>query len=177
MSEEWQNIDGYDDYQVSNWGRVKSLKYGKERLLNTPKTWDGYLQVGLYKDGKSKIFKVHRLVANKFIPNPSNLPCINHKDECKTNNHVENLEWCDTNYNDNHGTRNERIADKMTNGKLSKIVCQYTLDGEFIAEYPSTMEVERRLGYSNGNISNCCLGRLKTAYGYIWSYNKEPQSN
>lgn len=167
--EEWRNIEGYDDYQVSNYGRIKSLLYGKERILKPVKN-GGYLRVGLTKNGERKWFRIHRIVAQTFLSNPYNLPQVNHKDENPSNNHVENLEWVSAKYNINYGTRNERVSKTMTNGKLSKTVYQYTLNGEFIAEYSSTMEVERQLGFANTHIGKCCIGQRKSAYGYKWTY-------
>lgn len=171
----WKNIKGYEGlYQISDEGEVRSLNYnktGKAQLLKPADSGKGYLFVGLCKNGKRKKFKVHRLVAMAFIPNPSNLPYINHKDENKENNCVSNLEWCDRKYNNNYGTRNQRIAEKTTNGKLSKPVRQYDLKGNFIQEFPSTHEVERKFGYNNGNISATCNGNQKTAYGYRWKWS------
>lgn len=181
MNEVWKDINGYEGlYKISSLGRVKSLNYkrtGKERILKLDIDGKGYIQVVLCKNGRGKMHRVHRLVAQAFIPNPDNLPCINHRDECKTNNIVDNLEFCSYKYNLTYGSRIKRVSEKQINGKASKKVFQYTLNGEFVAEYPSTMEVQRQLGYSQGNISLCCNGKLKTAYGYIWSYIKEPQSN
>lgn len=109
----WRDIKDYEGlYQVSNLGRVKSLKYGKEKILKGYKYRGGYLRVDLYKERKVKHFPIHRLVASAFINNPNNLPQVNHKDEDKTNNCAENLEYCDSSYNTNFGTRNERIAEK-----------------------------------------------------------------
>ena len=172
MNEVWKDIDGYEGlYQISSLGRVKSTQYHHgtyERILKPKKNKTGYLSVQLCKNGKIKYYYMHRLVAMAFLDNPYNYKEINHKNEVKTDNRVENLEWCDRKYNMNYGTIIE---------KTSKKVFQYTLDGEFIAEYPSTMEVHRQLGFAHTHISDCCNGRLKTAYGYIWSYIKEPQSN
>lgn len=166
MEEIFKDIEGFEGlYQVSNYGRVKSLLHGKERILQPAKDKGGYLFVRLYKNGQSKIYKVHRIVTQAFIPNPDNLPCVNHKDEKPSNNHVENLEWCDYCYNLTYGSRIKRVLDK-----ISKPTYQYTLDGELIAEYPSTAEVQRQLGYNQGSISKCCNGKLKTAYGYVWTY-------
>lgn len=178
MSEVWKDIDEYKGlYQVSNWGRIKSveriLKDGrswKEKILKTSKNNRGYLTVGLWKNGKCKSYLVHRLVAEAFLNNPDNLPIINHKDQNPSNNNVDNLEWCNQKYNVNYGTAIQRKAEKQINGKLSKTVYQYTLDGELIAEYPSTNEVERQLGYKQPSISYCCNGQRKTAYGYKWTY-------
>lgn len=168
--EQWRDIEGYEGlYQVSDWGRVKSLNYlhtGVERLLVGIKNKDGYLRVCLWKDGKRKWCKVHRLVTQAFIPNPYGLPQVNHKDENPANNVVSNLEWCDCKYNINYGTHNERIAKA-----LSKPVYQYTKDGSLVRSYPSVREAERRTGYRNSTISECCNGKQKSAYGYLWSYN------
>ena len=125
MTEQWRPIEGYEGlYEVSNLGRVKSLKCGRERILKPQMKKKGYLQVGLRKEGKYKMFKVHRLVAQAFIPNPEGLPQINHKDENPSNNRVENLEWCDSKYNNNYGTHNERIVQTMiSNGNADPEMC------------------------------------------------------
>lgn len=187
-NEQWKTISGYEDlYQVSNYGRIKSLNYRntkEERILKLNTTKDGYQLVGLYKDKKLKWLQVHRLVAMAFIPNPNNLPQINHIDECKTNNHVDNLEWCTAKYNINYGTRNERHSKAMSGdnhpkpmlGKFgkehpnSKQVIQLTLDNEVVRTWDSIREIERTLGYNNRNICSCCKGKLKTAYKYKWCY-------
>ena len=193
MTEEWRTAI-YDDivyeglYQVSNWGRIKNLNYrntGRAELMNPYERKDGYLQVGLWKNGKEKKCLVHRLVATDFLDNPDNLPEVNHKDEDKTNNFVflnedgsvdkekSNLEWKNHRDNCNHGTRNERIAKAnkivKTNGKQSKKVLQFTLDDEFVREWPSTAECGRN-GFNSGYISSCCRGERKSAYGFKWCY-------
>lgn len=167
--EYWKPVVGYEElYQVSNFGRVKSLprngtvKYA--RILKPGTDKDGYFKVYLYKNNKLKTFTVHRLVAEAFLPNPDNLPCVNHKDECKTNNNVNNLEWCTHEYNINFGTRNEKVSKK-----LSKTVLQYTLDGEFVREWKSTMECERN-GYNHSAVAACCRGELKKYKDFIWKY-------
>ena len=168
MKESWKDKKDYEGiYQVSNCGRVKSIKFGKERILKLTKDKDGYLIVNLYKNNKSKTFKVHRLVAEAFLPNPDNLPLINHKDEDKSNNIVSNLEWCDVKYNTNYGTRNKRIGKSNTNGKRSKPVLQYTLDGKFVREWESYRECKRN-GFNH--VSECCRGKRKSCGGYIWRY-------
>lgn len=162
----------YRDYMVSNKGRVFNEK--RNRMLKPTKNKDGYCYVMLNssKNGSVKKWLLHRLVAELFIPNPDNLPQINHKDEDKSNNCVENLEWCTAEYNCNYGTRNERAGNRKRNGKLSKPVLQYTLDGEFIKEWPSAIEITRQLGFNQGGISRCCLGQVKQVYGYKWVYKK-----
>ena len=183
MEEIWKDIKGYEGvYQVSNLGNVKSVerfvkhscggnKVVKEKILKTGKR-AGYYSVLLSKEGVHKNFCVHRLVAEAFLDNPNNLPCVNHKDENKTNNYVDNLEWCTSEYNQSYGTKGKRVSIKMTNGKLSKPILQYDLDGNFIKEWISGMEIQRQLGFSRGNISNCCLGRYKQSNGYKWKYKE-----
>ena len=170
-NEVWRDIEGYEGmYEVSNLGRVKSLKYGKEKILKPERNKYGYLRVCLFKNRDRNWCLIHRLVALTFILNPQNLPMVNHKDENPSNNNVTNLEWCDSKYNNNYGTRNQRIADKHTNGKDSKPVLQYTLDGEFVKEWKSTRDVQRNLGYFQTYISACCLGKHKSAYKFVWKY-------
>lgn len=177
----WKDIRDYENlYKGSNWGRVKSLdrwvksKSGsvrlcKGRILKPSTNKDGYLYVNLWKNGKGKKFLVHRLVVEAFIPNPNNLPQVNHRDENPQNNNVENLEFCSAKYNTNFGNRNKKIAEKMTNGKLSKKVLQYTLDGQFVREWESTRECGRN-GYNQGNVAACCRGELKKYKDSIWRY-------
>ena len=174
MKEIFKDIEGYENlYQISNQGTVKSLGNGKsrkERILKPAKDKKGYLRVGLCKQGKRKMYLVHRLVTSAFIENPNNLPQVNHKDEDKTNNNVENLEWCDAKYNNNYGTRNERSAESNTNNPKQVKQCKQVLCLETGVVYPSTSELEREFGFSKGNISSACNGKLKTAYGFHWKY-------
>lgn len=164
MKEIWRDIEGFGGcYQVSNMGRVKSLNYnhtGKEKIMKAKKD-KGYLRVQLYKDGKPKFYSVHRLVATSFLPNPNNLSQVNHIDEDKSNNIVDNLEWCSAKYNSNYGTRIQRIVEK--NNK--QVLCVETG-----VVYPSTMQVEREIGFLQCNISKACCGKYKTAYGFHWRY-------
>lgn len=163
-------------YKVSNWGRILSLNYrntGKPGLMTPFDTGCGYLQVQLSKNGETKNCFVHRLVATVFLENPDNKPEVNHKDEDKTNNRVENLEWVWHIDNINHGTRNERagkaISKAMTNGKLSKRVLQLSLDGELIKEWPSTSECGRN-GFNQSLVCLCCQGKRKTHKGFRFMY-------
>ena len=175
MNEIWKDIDEFEClYQISNLGNVKSLNYnrtGKERNLKPLIDKDGYLQVNLYKNGKLKTFRIHRLVANAFLENPDDKSDVNHKDENKINNCLTNLEWMTRKDNLNYGSRNKRIANSLINHQeISKLVLQYSLDGEFIRKWPSTRQIERELGFANSAISECCNGKLKTAYGFIWKF-------
>ena len=172
----WKPVVGYEGlYEVSNLGRVKSLKYGKERILRPATDSNGYHQVNLCKDGKVKMYLVHRLVAQAFIPNPHNLPIINHKDERVDNNRVENLEWCTAEYNNNYGTHNAKVAKaNLNHPSMSKPVLQFTLDGQLVREWPSVREAQRLGGFDQGHISSCCSGRYKykTHKGFIWKYKE-----
>ena len=165
MDEIWHDIEGYEGlYQVSNKGHVKSLYKGSEKIL---KPWDngrGYLLVTLYKNGVVLSKSIHRLVAISFITNPENKPQVNHKDENKSNNCIENLEWATANENINYGTRNERASRK---------ILQYSKSGEFIREWQGALEVERVLGIDNSHINACCRGKRKSAGGFVWKYKEE----
>lgn len=186
--EQWKDIEGYEGlYQVSNEGRVRSLdveidaynfsakkniKYIKKgRILKQHRDKDGYLLVGLSSSYNGKVIrKVHRLVAEAFIPNPDNLPEINHKDECKANNVWTNLEWSDRSHNMRWNDLSNRIGHKLRNNpKISKKICQYSLNGELVAVFDSTREAERQ-GYNHGCISSCANGRIKVYKGCLWRY-------
>ena len=171
-------------YKVSNLGRILSLNYkntGKSKLMTPVDDGCGYLKVNLSKNGETKTCKVHRLVAQTFIPNPENLPEVNHIDEDKTNNFVflnedgtvnkekSNLEWKSHRDNCNHGTRNERASKALTNGKLSKPVLQLSLSGDLIREWESTQECGRN-GFNQGAVAACCRGERKTHKGFRWEY-------
>ena len=172
--EHWKAIAGYEGlYEVSDLGRVKSLGYGKEKILKPGKTRGGYLYVNLHKDGQRKTITVHRLVATAFISNPTNLETINHKDEVKTNNTVSNLEWMSHKDNNNYGTHNKRVAESHINHpSLSKQVQMLDKStGELLATFPSTHEAERVTCIDKSNISKCCNGKRKSVGGYIWRYS------
>ena len=174
--EYWKDIPGFDGcYQVSSLGRVRSVKFNKIVFLSISFS-TRYGVLTLFKNGKRHYRKIHRLVAEAFIPNPNNLPQVNHKDENPMNNSVDNLEWCDASYNCNYGTRISRMAQSLTNHSVPlkyKAVQQFDIDGNFIKEYCSIKYVKEDK-YNPSTVCNCCRGRTKTAYGFIWKYkNKE----
>lgn len=188
MKETWKDVIGYEGkYQISNTGEVKSLNYlstGETKLLKQQTDKHGYKRVRLYKDGKGKSCLVHRLVAIAFIPNPNDLPMVNHKDEDKTNNNVNNLEWCTIAYNNNYGTKIERqsksLSKSMTGKKgkehpSSKPILMYDKEGNFIRRFDSTADANEYFGKSRycSGINDCLRGRNKTAYGFIFKYEDE----
>lgn len=177
--EVWQDIPGYEGlYQASTYGRIKSVErtvsFGnrkrtiKSRILKPFFCTSGYLAVKM-PDGTKMI---HRLISLTFISNPQNLREINHKSEVKTENQVWNLEWCSSKYNSNYGTHKQRLSDKNKNHpSMSKSVIQYSVDGKFIASYPSLREAERVANFNHGNLSQAIL-KQKTAYGFKWQFEQ-----
>lgn len=167
MSQErWRAISGFEGiYEVSDLGRVKSLHFGKERLLTLNINSSGYYNVNLCQSGACKTYKVHRLVAEAFIENPKDLPLINHIDENPLNNLVSNLEWCDIRYNNNYGTRNKRMA-----ATLSKPVeGTNIITGEKV-QFNSTKEAQRKGNFKSSGISAVCRGEKNHHHGYYWKY-------
>lgn len=196
--EEWRTAiyDGilYEGlYKVSNLGRILSLNYrntGRAELMN-PYDNKGYLQVELCKNGETKKCRVHRLVAETFLPNPENKPQVNHKIEGKEgksinmvifnedgsiNKEKSTIEWVTPKENNDYGTRKERagkaISKALTNGKKSKKVLQFTLDGELIREWPSTKECGRN-GFNQRAVAACCRGERKTHKGFRFMYAED----
>lgn len=164
MKEVFLDVPGYEKlYQISNVGNVKNIKTG--RILRPFKNTQGYLCLNLFKNGTKRTARVHRLVAQSFIPNPQNLPQVNHKDEIRTNNVVGNLEWCDAQYNNNYGTRTKRSAESH-----QKPILQFDKNGLYLREWSSATKASERLNIPQGNICKCCLGHRGSAGGYIWKY-------
>ena len=173
MEEIWRPTE-FDGYEVSNLGRVKSYKYDKQygRIMKPYADTKGYLQIDIQLDGRKREQRyhlaVHRLVAKAFIPNPNNLPQVNHKDENKTNNSVDNLEWCTNLYNARYGTKSERVAEKRR-----RAVYSINQKGN-IEEFPGVRAAARAMtGLSNScgsEIVNVINGKRKTAFGRRWFY-------
>ena len=174
-------------YKVSNFGRILSLNYrntGKADLMNPYEDTGGYLRVELRKNGEYKTCKVHRLVAQTFLLNPENKPCINHKIQGKEGKKIymvifnedgtidkerTTIEWVTYKENNDYGTHNERVAKANTNGKLSKKVLQLSLSGDLIKEWESTQECGRN-GFDHSAVAKCCRGEKPQYKGFLWMY-------
>lgn len=184
----WKDIPNYEGYQVSNLGNVKALPKSRNLYLGGVRHWpemilkpsqdrSGYLIVTLTNKSGRKRWLIHRIVAVTFIDNVEQKPQVNHLNGIKNDNRLENLEWATISENMKHafatglkqpimcriGCNNEQ------NGKSRKIY-QYTLDGQFIKEWPSLQEVNRELKFHHANTGACARGKLKTAYGFVWKY-------
>lgn len=152
--EMWKIIDNHPNYAVNTRGEIVNIKTGHKR--KTVKLKNGYMTV-LFSDGeKNKLEYIHRIVATAFIPNPTNLPQVNHIDKDRNNNNVNNLEWCTAEYNVKY-SRGKKIA-------------QYTKSGEFVSEWDGVRSAERGLCFKHGSIGKCLTGDYKTAYGYVFRY-------
>ena len=158
--ETFVKIEGFENYEVSNLGRVRNIKSG--RVLK-PYLNHGYLMLCLYGYNKRKNLLLHRIIATAFIDNHEEKPCVNHIDENKLNNDLSNLEWCTERENNIHGTRTKRAA-----GKLSKKVIQLDLNDNVLNEFESMVQAERETGVSRRSISSCCNGKRKSAGGFKW---------
>ena len=192
----WNDVIGYEGkYQVSNKGNIRSLNFhrsNKTKIMKGILDKDGYSRIMLYKDGKGTIYRVHRLVAEAFIPNPNGFPCVNHKDENPSNNDVTNLEWCTVLYNNNYGGKGDKLSKALkglntwsrgvpksndTRRKMalshSKKVIQMTLEGNIIKEWGSMTEAANSLGCHQSKISECCRGNRKSHGGFRWKYKEE----
>lgn len=200
MPLEVRKIEFGDHYYISSDGKVFSRYRGKTiQLKPILAGHQGYSKVRLYERGKWKEFYVHRLVATAFIPNPDNLPFVNHIDENPANNKVENLEWCTVSYNNNYGNApikrsismkkhfkenpqerdrmrlqsKERVWSYESKQKVAKslsIPVFCLLDGKVIAKYNSSKEAEQKTGAKRGNICKALRGIRKSAGGYQWKY-------
>lgn len=204
MEEVWKDVVGYEGYyMVSNLGRIKSMRFRhikREKIMNASIRPDGYMSVGLSKDGVTKTRTVHRLVATAFLENPNNLEMINHKDENRSNNAVDNLEWCTRGYNQLYSLKlhperkfgeNFKKNGKHTSPRTVKGVAhtrvepiiQKTLDGEFIRRFDDASQAGKELGLNNGLIYEAAIRNLKKKYnnrkhkkkcsaqGFVWEFD------
>jgi hypothetical protein len=179
MNEIWKDIAGYEGiYQVSNCGNVRSLNWGNRGIVKN--LWlkphrNGYSQVEFHKNGERKMFTVHRLVALSFVEGYEDGLVVNHKDEDKQNNCLENLEWCTTSENVLYSLPHRK---KVLSRNVQKFrprtdmlpVEQISVDGNAVGQWRSTIEIKEKLGYNDWSIKQCCRGNRKTAYGYRWRY-------
>jgi len=192
-NEVWYPVKGYESYYlVSNLGDIWSIR--NNRKLKPKLQSTGYYRITLSVNGSCKTFAVHRLVAEAFIPNCENKPTVNHINECKTDNQVENLEWATTLEQNTHGTRIQRaMANTDWEARTAKIdyaevarkhnyyemnhaqmkpVLQYDKHGIFIARHDGVAVAARTVNCSQGGICSCLKGRRKTCAGYVWKYEK-----
>lgn len=176
-------ITGYEDYLISSFGRVwstKTNKWLKQSERGDKKINSMYLAVSLGKNGKFKSFSVHRLVAEAFLPNPNNYPQVNHKDENKFNNNVDNLEWCSNQYNMTYGERiNKAIQTKIQNQSIKAVIQCDKETHEEIQTFPTAKEAyyavtgKKDTGTNSCNIGAVCRGKRTSAYGFWWKYADE----
>ena len=183
--EVWKTVDGFENYEVSNLGNIRSkdrivTRKGysarlKGALLKT-NLCNGYPRVALYTGNRKSVkqFLVHRLVAAAFIPNPDNLPYVNHKDENKSNNRADNLEWCTAKYNSNYGTAIKRRVEHQDWQNIAEKqaipIIQRDMQGNEVARYKSMMDAEKTTCFKSSGISKACNGRLKSYKGFLWEY-------
>lgn len=186
--EAWKDIPNYEGwYQVSNLGRIKSVDriitdkdrpnrciLHKGRIIKQYLDKVGYYSLHLSINSKVSVKRVHRIVAQAFIPNPYKFPCINHKDETRTNNVISNLEWCTHKYNTNYGTCIERVKRKnLLRTDMATPIYQYSLDGSFVCRHNSLRSIERNLGFSMRSIRQVLNGVHAASHGYIWLKSRD----
>lgn len=171
---EWKDCLGYENlYQVNKKGEVRSCHNGKWYILSACISKRGYRHFLFYKDGKRKNVRGCRLVAEAYIPNPDNLPFVNHKDENTANDCVENLEWCTCEYNNNYGTARQRSS---INHSKNRPVCMFNVDGTFIREFYNINDAARFVDGAHTCILRCCSNKVFCYKGYIWRYKEDADS-
>lgn len=189
FNERWKHIKGYEMlYDISNYGRVKRIgvyrisnryykkgRYYPTKIMTSSIGKHGYCCVQLFNhNGLFKTIRVHRLVAQSFIPNLDNKPQVNHKDGNKLNNRVDNLEWCTNGENGKHAWDNNlRTKNFGKDNYISKKILQYTPDKKLIKEWNCIKDISRSLGYNYGYIIACCQRKYKLGHNFIWRYKEE----
>lgn len=183
-----KQVVGYEGlYEVDQFGRVYSIdriktvvdngriyeKHIAGKQMKQSIHTKGYKTVSLTKNGSTKTIFVHRIVAEAFLPNPGNFPLVNHKDEDKTNNFIDNLEWCTASYNRTYGKAIERQAKKIRGRESNKkiAIIQKDMSGDFLNWFDSLTKAAENVNGSTSSISAVCKGKRKTAYGYLWEYD------
>lgn len=172
----WKEIPNTDGlYLISSEGKVFSVRSNK--VLRNQQIKNGYWRIELNVDGEKERHFIHRLVAEAFLPNPDNLPCVNHKDENPSNNCVDNLEWCTHSYNTNYGNRLAKFQEHIqacrgSANPQSKTIYQYDLEGNYIAKYGSAGEAERVLLVDGDCVLKCARGQLKQYKGYVFQFEE-----
>ena len=169
---EWKPLNNFEGYFINELGEVKSArsyKGTKEKILKGSYNQQGYKTYSFIKDGKVYTKTLHRLLMETFIPNPNNLPCINHIDGNIQNNSLDNLEWCTYGHNEKEAYR---LGLKQSRIKPKRVI-QLTKDYKIENLFDSLQQIEKTLGFSSGNIAQVCNGKRISAYGYIWRYADE----
>lgn len=175
MSEIWKTVKNFESlYLVSDKGKVFSIM--SQKILKPAKSKNGYCKVALYNKGASKHVSVHRIVAEAFVENADGKPQVNHIDGDKSNNSANNLEWVTASENQLHAVRTGLHAQPPLKGKFgaenytSRRICQYTLDGTFVREWPSISDASRFVGIPVTAIVSVARGRRKNCAGFVWRY-------
>lgn len=177
----WKPIKGYEGfYEISTFGNVRSVerivtnKLGVKKLIPSSNMKSrpsnrGYLRVGLHRDGKSREYSIHRLVAETFICNPKGLPCVNHKDENILNNRLDNLEWCTQKYNANYGNAREKLSKSK---RIQRPILQLDLQGNILREFATLFDV-KEFGFSPNCVSACCKNKALSHKDFLWVFKKD----
>ena len=187
IREDWKDIEGFEDYTIDKKGNIYSKR--KRKYLKQTINKFGYCKVTLQKDKYKKVFSVHRLVAQAFIPNPKNKPQVNHIDSNRQNNNVKNLEWVTAKENIQHALKNKRFenmgiinSERMKKSKLylkgyplanevtKKKVAQYDKKNNLLNVYESISDASRNTGITITSISYACNNKRKTGGGFIWHF-------
>ena len=173
IMETWKSIKGYEGlYEINILGVVKSLK---RNIIKKPLLDRGYLKYYLYNGSKYRYEYAHRLIAIAFIPNPNDYPVINHKNGDRSDNRIDNIEWCTQSWNIEHGykilgRKCYLLGKKGIKSIFSVKVSQYSLNGVYLKTWDCIADAERELNMPRGKIGMCCVGSRKTTGGFTWKY-------